>query len=277
MTLIKAHRNQVVASESNIINRKELFNLALSKIKKDDAHIYSSDSLYRASIKTEAFGIQVIYEVLTIDDELSFYFYENISSENFFFWDQLTGVSYFDSLENAQKEIVQSLKTLSSRRYEDVIYREFETVGTELWSFQHSNRFVLLYQLRYIIATLLFFLAYGVAMAITQIANWYIMVLFGGIGLFALTVSMFALKNNGLLINYRITDKMIFLFDGISHNIKYSDIKEIKMKKNLLDKNTGTITIKRKNKIFKNRIIKIPETNKVYEIIMKQVKSQIEF
>ncbi len=276
MTYSKAQRNRVVADESNTLNRKELLNLALSKIQKDEAHIYSSDNLYRASIKAEESGIQVIYEVLTIEAEQNFYFYENISAENFFFWDQLTGVSYFDSLENAQKEIDQSLKTLGSRRYEEVLYRGFEIEDTELWSFQHSKRFVFLYQLKYILITLVFFLAIGAAMALTQIANWYIMFLFGGVGLFTLAVSMLALKNNGLLINYRITEKMIILFDGISHIIKYRDIKEIKIKKNLRNKQTGTITIKRKNKLFNSKIINIPEAKKVYEIIMKQVNSQMD-
>jgi len=276
MTFSKVQRNRVVASESKLLNRKELLNLALNKIKKDEIHIYSSDNLYRASIKEEESGIQVIYEVLTIEDEQSFYFYESISSDNFFFWDQLSEVSYFESLENAQKEIDINLKTLGSRRYEDVFYWGNEIEDTELWRFHHSKRFVFLYQLKYILVALALILVIGAAMAITQITNWYIMVLFGGVDLFTLAVSMLALKNNGLLINYRITEKMIMLFDGISHNIKYSDIKEIKMKKNLHNKHSGTIIIKRKNKIFKYRIIQIPETNKVYEIIMKQINSQMD-
>lgn len=39
--------------------------------------------------------ISVIYQSLEIDDEINFYFYESVNSNNFWTWENHSGISYY--------------------------------------------------------------------------------------------------------------------------------------------------------------------------------------
>ena len=92
--------------ESLIKNHYLLEEFAIDKIKKlrEDNTLYSPDCKTRAVISNDNGVISVQYQALETFDEIDFYFYEDISSDNFWLWENLEGVSYFDSEEKARLE-----------------------------------------------------------------------------------------------------------------------------------------------------------------------------
>ena len=48
---------------------------------------------------------------------MGFYFYEDVSSDDFWSWEDLSGISYFDTLEIAKKEAPLYLQNYITDRY----------------------------------------------------------------------------------------------------------------------------------------------------------------
>ena len=77
----------------------------INKLEKltDDNIVYSPDYKTRGFVSYENGLVSLRYQRLEIEDE-GLYFYEDVSSDDVWSWVDLSGISYFDTLENAKKE-----------------------------------------------------------------------------------------------------------------------------------------------------------------------------
>ena len=118
-------RNQ----ESLYKNYNLLEEYVINKLKKltYDNIVYSPDYKTRGFVSYENGLVSLKYQRLEIEDEEGFYFYEDVSSDDFWSWEDLSGISYFDTLENAKKELdeitfsdekLEELKELYEIQYE---------------------------------------------------------------------------------------------------------------------------------------------------------------
>ena len=108
-------RNQ----ESLYKNYNLLEEYVINKLKKltDDNIVYSPDYKTRGFISYDHGLISLKYQRLEIEDEVGFYFYEDVSYDDFWSWEDLSGISYFDTLENAKKEATLYLQNYITERY----------------------------------------------------------------------------------------------------------------------------------------------------------------
>ena len=100
--------------ESMMKNRNLLEQFVINKIKQssNENSIYAPDFRTRAYISYVDGVLSLKYQQLEIEDELYFYFFEGVNSNNFWNWEDLPGVSFFDSFESAKKEAAAYLENL---------------------------------------------------------------------------------------------------------------------------------------------------------------------
>ena len=104
----KACRNQSLAQQSSKINKNLQRDLAISLVKnsiKPNNEVYSKSFNRKAIIKEIENSYQVEYYVLLSEDPMNFHFYDNISKDNFYYWEKVQGVSYYQKLVDAKKGI----------------------------------------------------------------------------------------------------------------------------------------------------------------------------
>lgn len=111
----KACKNIVLSQQSSKLNKMLQRDLAIKMVKdsvKPENEVYSKSYSKKAIIKDIANSFQVEYYILLSEDPQNFHFYDDISKENFYYWEKMSGVSYFKALEDAKREIDVELKKL---------------------------------------------------------------------------------------------------------------------------------------------------------------------
>lgn len=145
--------------------------------------------------------------------------------------------------------------------------------GELQWSCFLSTKQSFLFQLKYVMLGGSILLLLSVLLPLFNLSNWKILFLSGGCTIFALIIAVIALIRNKLSINYAITTKNIFIFNGLALRTTYDNIKKVKIKKNILKKGYGTIKLKVKKGLSLNyQLANIPEVEKVYNLIIDNMK-----
>lgn len=144
--------------------------------------------------------------------------------------------------------------------------------GEIQWSYFLSAKQSLLYQLKYVIVIMLIFPILSMIFPISGISNWYIVLLFLGVSIISLVVAIIALLRNRVRFNYIVTDKKLMVFKVFTVETTYDNIKKVKLKKSLFNKNLGSIKVYVKKGLSINfHILSIPEPENVYKLILKNL------
>lgn len=108
---------------------------------------------------------------------------------------------------------------------------------------------------------------------LTGNSNWYLLYLTFGVGIFTLLLAAFFLYRNHLDINYQITTKKIFVFNGLHRSTDFENIRSVKLRRNLLRKDRGTIRLKLKKGLSLNYLLEnIPDVDRVYQLLSEQIQ-----
>lgn len=242
---------------------------AISKIKEslDDNMVYSSDYRTRAFISNNNGLVSLKYQRLEIEDEKWFYFYEDVNSNNFWTWEDVPGISYFDTLDNAKKEAITSLKNYNSDSY-----RYHKEPNNIIWEYILTRFETFLYMMKYIIIVPISVVLLSCLMPISGITNWNFMWLSSGCSTLALLISILAIWLNGYTISYFITDKGIGAVKGLYRECSFENIKKIKIRRSLFNKNKGSIKFKlHKGFSYNFNFDHIDNYKEAYEIIKENL------
>lgn len=255
--------------ESLIKNHYLLEEFAIEKIKKTkkDNILYSPNYKTRAVISNENDVISVQYQTLETFDEIDYYFYEDISSDNFWIWEDLKGISYFDSEDKARLEATAFLNN-----YVEEQNRYFDKPYVSLWEYQLTRIQTWLYMMKFAIVGPVLIMILSCLLPIFGQSNWNILWLSGGCCLFALSLGGILMWKNYLPISYEITDKGIIAIKGMYYETSYNNIRSVKIKKNLFNKNKGSIKLKLKKGISINyNFDNIENVEEAYKIIKERI------
>ena len=224
--------------ESLIKNYKLLDQFVVDKLKNKNEEnvIYSPDYHTRALINLSDNIISLTYQKL---DFMKDYLNEDINSDNFWFWEEFSGISFYDSIEKAKKES---------------------------W----------LYQMKFVTFGIICFLAFLLIFPILGLANWNILLFFGICILISLILSGSVLWNNSNIIYYEVSDKGIHAVKGLLFECEYKNIKTIKIKKNIFNKNKGSIKFKlHKGLAINYNFDNITNPEEVYMIIQNNLNKNL--
>ena len=148
-----------------------------------------------------------------------------------------------------------------------------EEQGDLQWSCSLGVKKSFLIQLKYVFVGMMLFLFPLMLFPILNLSNWNIMFLFGGVAVFALIVSSLALWKNKLDISYQITTKKIFVYKGMSLSTTYDNIKKVKLKKSIFNKNNGTVKIYLIKGLSINYSLEgVSDCSKVYKMVLENLK-----
>lgn len=227
--------------ESLIKNHCLLEEFAIEKIKKikKDNILYSPNYKTRAIVSNENGVISVQYQTLEIFDEIDFYFYEDISSDNFWVWEDLKGISYFDSEEKARLEAVAFLNN-----YVEKTNRYFDKPYVSLWKYQSNKIESCLYMMKFIMLGPNVIILLSCLLPLLGQSNWNILWLTGGCALFTFILASIVAWKNINPMSYEITDKGIVCCKGMFYTTTFDNIKSVKVKKNIFNKKRGSIKFK---------------------------------
>lgn len=261
--------------ESQLLNLKLLEEFVIQKLKNssDDSCVYSPDYKTRAVITTEDKLVSVKYQALEVLDIELDYFYEGVNSNNFWTWEDLPGVSYFDSVETAKKEATVFLaKYLSEPR------RRFTfEPDNVLWSYQLSRSQTWLYMMSFAMAPAIIWVLLSCLFPLFGQSNWNILYLSGGSSLFALILGGIATGKNCNCVTYEITDKGIRVVKGTFFETTFDNIKKVKIRRNLFDKNKGSIKFKlRKGLALNYNFDNIEHIDDAYKILAQQMEAFVQ-
>lgn len=144
--------------------------------------------------------------------------------------------------------------------------------GELQWSYYHSPTKSFFVQLQYAILGFLPFPILSALIPLFGQGNWNTVLLFSFGALFALIVGIIVLLRNKLSINYQITTKKIFVFNGLEFQTDYQNIKKVKLKKSIFKKNYGTIKVYVKKGFSLNYILQdIPNPQMAYDLIKENI------
>lgn len=108
------------------------------------------------------------------------------------------------------------------------------------------------------------------------VANWYIVLFVFGCSLIAVISGVIALLKNRVSFNYIVTDKKIMVFKGFAVETSYKNIKKVKLKKSLFNKNTGNIKIYVNKGLSINfHILSIPNPENIYNLILTNWNAKV--
>ena len=255
--------------ESLIKNHYLLEEFAIEKIKKTkkDNILYSPNYKTRAVISNENDVISVQYQTLETFDEIDYYIYEDISSDNFWIWEDLKGISYFDSEDKARLEATAFLNN-----YVEEQNRYFDKPYVSLWEYQLTRVQTWLYMMKFAIVGPALIMMLSCLLPIFGQSNWNILWLSGGCCLFALALGGILMWKNYLPISYEITDKGIIAIKGMYYETSYNNIRSVKIKKNLFNKNKGNIKFKlKKGSSINYNFDNIENVEEAYNIIKERI------
>lgn len=215
--------------------------------------------------------------------ELNIY-YAIYNGETSSFFDNLEALFYTEKFEGKTLEAIWSevvileIDGVSLEEY-DVDTCSFnyikylEEQGELLWSCSLGVKKSFLVQLKYVFVGMMLFLFPLMLFPILNLSNWNIMFLFGGVAAFTLIISSLALWKNKLDISYQITTKKIFVDKGISLSTTYDNIKKVKLKKSIFNKNIGTVKLYLKKGLSVNYSLEgISDCSKVYKRVLENLK-----
>ena len=230
-------RNQ----ESIHKNYNLLEEYVINKLKKltDDNIVYSPDYKTRGFVSYESGLVSLKYQSLEIEDEVGFYFYEDVSSDGFWSWEDLSGISYFDTIENAKKEA-----TIYLQNYITELYRFYGQPYNILWQYETTKFQTWVYMMKFGIIGPVIIILLSCILPLCGESNWNILWLSGGCSLFAMIVASILVLTGYNPITYEVTDKGIITCKGIYHECSYDNIKNIKLKRSMFNKNKGSIKLK---------------------------------
>lgn len=183
------------------------------------------------------------------------------------------------TLEEIWDEIeILSIDGVSENDYDAQIcsynyVERLKQMGELQWSYYHSFKNSFLIQLRYTILGILILPVLSILIPLFGMGNWNTVLLFGILAVLALLVGIIAMLRNRICVNYQITTKRIFTFNGLSCETTYDNIKKVKFRKSILNKGYGTIKIYVKKGISLNYYLEnIPNLEEVYNIIMINIQ-----
>ena len=257
-------RNQ----ESLYKNYNLLEEYVINKLKKltDDNIVYSPDYKTRGFISYDHGLVSLRYQRLEIEEE-GLYFYEDVSSDDFWSWEDLSGISYFDTLENAKKEATLYLQNYITERY-----RFYEQPYNILWQYETTKFQTWGYMMKFGIIGPFIIILLSCILPLCGESNWNILWLSGGCSLFAIIVASIVVLTSYNPITYGVTDKGIIACKGIYRVCSYDNIKNIKLKKSMFNKNKGSIKFKLYNGSSINyNFDNIENPEEVYKIIKEQM------
>ena len=264
---ICSHPRHTESLHKNYSLLEELVIQKLRDLPNDELIVYSPDYKTRAIISKDNKTIQLKYQRLEIEDEIAFYFYDDITSDNFWTWEDLAGVSYFDSVENAKKEAQVYLQNYISEPN-----RYYEKPYVSLWEYQLTRGQTWLYMMKFAIVGPVLIMMLSCLLPIFGQSNWNILWLSGGCCLFALVLGGILTWKNYLPISYEITDKGIIASKGMYYETSYNNIRSVKIKKNLFNKNKGSIKFKlKKGSSINYNFDNIENVEEAYKIIKEKI------
>lgn len=258
-------RNQ----ESIHKNYNLLEEYVINKLKKltDDNIVYSPDYKTRGFVSYESGLVSLKYQSLEIEDEVGFYFYEDVSSDGFWSWEDLSGISYFDTIENAKKEA-----TIYLQNYITELYRFYGQPYNILWQYETTKFQTWVYMMKFGIIGPVIIILLSCILPLCGESNWNILWLSGGCSLFAMIVASILVLTGYNPITYEVTDKGIITCKGIYHECSYDNIKNIKLKRSMFNKNKGSIKLKlHKGSSINYNFDNIENPEEVYKIIEEQM------
>ena len=232
-----------------------------------DNIVYSPDCKTRGYISNENGIVSLKYQRLEIEDEEGFYFYENVNSDDFWSWEDLSGISYFDTVESARKEASLYLANYVSERG-----RFYEQPKNVLLQYESTKFQTWIYIMKFGIIGPIIIILLSCLIPICGQGNWNVLWLSGGWSLFAIIFASVLVWTEYNPIMYAITDKSIIAYKGIYRECLFENIKSIKIKRCLFNKNKGSI----KFKLYKGSSVNynfdnIENPEEAYNIIKKHL------
>ena len=144
--------------------------------------------------------------------------------------------------------------------------------GKLQWSYSLGVKRSFFLQLKYALFGVLLVIIPMLLFPLLGLSNWKILYLLGGASAFALIVASLALWKNKLNVSYQITTKKIFVYKGISLSTTYDNIRRVKLRKSIFNKNRGTVKLYLKKGLSVNyRLEGITDCERVYKIILENM------
>lgn len=222
----------------------------------------------------------ILMDLVDFSLNYSISFGEEFYSSNDF--DEIVSFKFL-SIEKTLEEIWEQIEILSidgvSENDYDVQICSYNYVarlkqmGKLQWSYSHSFKKSFLMQLRYAILGVLILPVLSILIPLFGMGNWNTVLLFGIFAVLALLIGIIIMLRNRICVNYQITTKRIFTFNGLSCETTYDNITKVKFRKSILNKGYGTIKIYVKKGISLNYYLEnIPNPEEVYNIIMINIQ-----
>ena len=104
--------------------------------------------------------------------------------------------------------------------------------------------------LRYMVLGALILPVLSILIPLFGIGNWNTVLLFVFFAVLALIVGVIVMLRNRVCVTYNITTKRIFIFNGLSCETTYDNIKKVKFRKSIFNKGYGTIKLYVKKGIY---------------------------
>ena len=145
--------------------------------------------------------------------------------------------------------------------------------GELLWSCHLGTKRSFWIQWKYVMLGAWILPILSILYPLTGNSNWNILFLTGGCALISLVIAAVVLLRNRMDINYQITTKKVFIFNGLARDVEFSNIKNVKLHKSWFNTNRGIIKLKLKKGCSINYVLEeIPEVDQVYNLILKKIQ-----
>ena len=223
----------------------------------------------------------ILMDVMDFSLNYSISFGEEFYSSDDF--DEIVSGKYL-SIGKTLKEIWGEIEILSIDGVSENDYDEqtcsynyverLKQMGELQWSYSHSFKKSFLMHLKYMILGVLILPILSTIIPFIGIGNWNTVFLFGLFSVFALIVGIPVRLGNRVCVTYNITTKRILIFNGLSYETTYDNIKKIKVRKSIFNKGYGTIKLYVKNGLSLNYYIEdVPNPEEIYNLIVENIKT----
>ena len=225
-------------------------------------------------------GCSIMMEILDFSFNYSISFGDEFYNSDDF--DEIVSCKYL-SIGKTLQEIWDEIEILSIDGVPENDYdvqtcsynyvARLKKMGELQWSYSHSVKKSFFMQLRYMILGVLILPVLSILIPLFGIGNWNTVLLFGIFALLALLIGIIIMLRDRVCVNYNITTKRIFTFNGLSCETTYDNIKKVKLRKSIFNKGYGTIKLYVKKGLSLNYHIEdIPNPEKIYNLIMENMK-----
>ena len=225
-------------------------------------------------------GCSIMMEILDFSFNYSICFGDEFYNSDDF--DEIVSCKYL-SIGKTLQEIWDEIEILSIDGVPENDYdvqtcsynyvARLKQMGELQWSYSHSVKKSFFMQLRYMILGVLILPVLSILIPLFGIGNWNTVLLFGIFALLALLIGIIIMLRDRVCVNYNITTKRIFTFNGLSCETTYDNIKKVKFRKSIFNKGYGTIKLYVKKGLSLNYHIEdIPNPEEIYNLIMENMK-----